>query len=197
MLAVGAAAIVAGLIGLGTIGYWYATDVGWTGTGSRLISSREQAQAAALVPVAAVLVGVVAVLVRGHVPRRSPGGVMVFVTSVFVTVGVALAVAAYPQVEQAELIAHRAGGWSTGLPVTEVWGVRAESDTTITLEGRVDRRGCDWRSRSVTLELSTGRILAVEALPGFSDISEIPPRTPIDIGRFEVRQGSAPFMCLN
>jgi len=197
MLAVGVLAVAGGLVGFGAVAYWYATDMGWTGTGAVLVDSRAQARGAALVPMAAVLVGLVAVLARRHVPLRSPAGVAMVVTNVLVTAGVAVAVAAYPQVRGAELVAHQGGGWSTDLPVTEVWGVRSEADDTITIEGRADQRGCDWELRSVTLDLATGEILAVEALPtSYESAAAIPPdATPIDVERFEVRQGSAPFTC--
>lgn len=197
MLAVGVLAVVAGLVGFGVVAYWYATDMGWTGSGALLVDAGAQARAAGLMPVAAVLVGLVAVLGRRHVPLRSSAGVLVIVTNLCVTAGVAVAVAAYPQVRPAEVIAHGAGGWSTELPVTEVWGVRAETDDTITLEGRADRRACDWALRSVTLELSTGTILAVEALPmSYGSAGDVPPAAaPIDVERFEVRQGSSPFIC--
>jgi hypothetical protein len=197
MLVVGALTAATGVVGIGVVAYWYGTDMGWTGSGALLVDSREQARAAGLMPVAAVLVGLVTLLVRRHVPLRSLAGVVVLVTSLLVAAGVAVAVAAYPQVQPAEVIAHGAGGWSTELPVTEVWGVRAETDSTITLEGRADRRSCDWEPRSVTLELSTGSILAVEPLPmsygGASDVPSAP--EPVDPERFEVRQGSSPFIC--
>ena len=197
MLSAGVVTGVVGFVGLGVVAYWYGTDMGWTGTGARLTDAREQARSAALVPVAAILFGLVTVLVRRHVPLRSPGGVMVLATNLFVIAGVVVSVMAYPQVRHAEVIAHSHGGWSTDLPVTEVWGVRDETETTITFEGRADRRGCDPRMRSVTLDLSTGRILAVETLPGAYDSSaDIPPDpAPIDVERFEIRQGAAPFIC--
>lgn len=186
-----------GLVGFGVVAYWYATDMGWTGSGALLVDSREQARAAALMPVAAVLVGLVVLLVRRHVPLRSLAGVVVLLTSLFVTAGVVVAVAAYPQVRPAVVIAHGAGGWSTELPVTEVWGIRDETAGTITIEGRADRRSCDWESRSVTLELSSGAILAVEALPmSYGSAADVPSSPePVDPERFEVRQGSSPFIC--
>jgi hypothetical protein len=197
MLAIGVLTAVSGLVGSGVVAYWYGTDMGWTGSGSLLVDSREQARAAALMPVTAVLVGLVTVLVRRHVALRTLAGVAVLLTNLFITAGVAVAVAAYPQVRPAELIAHEGGGWSTELPVTEVWGVRSETDDTITLEGRADRRSCDWELRSVTLALSNGEILAVEALPtAYAGPDEIPSEpTSVDLERFEVRQGSAPFIC--
>jgi hypothetical protein len=197
LLFVGTSAVVAGLVGLGIVAYWYGTDMGWTGTGSLLVEAQAQARATALVPALAVLVGLVAILTRRHVPGGSPGSALLLVTTAASIAGVVLAVGAYPHGRSAELYAHQGDGWTITLPVTEVWGVSAESADSIIVVGRSDRRGCDWRSRAVTLDLASGRILEVEDLPrAYDRSSDIPPDPePIDPARFEVRQGSVPFIC--
>lgn len=197
LLVVGASAVATGLVGLGVVAFWYGTDMGWTGTGSLLVEAQAQAKAAALVPALAVLVGSVAILTRGHVPTRSAGGVLLLVTTLAAMAGTALGVSAYPHGRSAELYSHRAGGWTTSLPVTEVFGASAETAERITVVGRIDRRGCDGRSRAVTLDLASGRVLAVEDLPrAYDRPSDIPPDPkPLDPARFEVHQGSVPFIC--
>jgi hypothetical protein len=197
LLVVGTSAVAAGLVGLGIVAYWYGTDMGWTGTGSLLVEGQAQARATALVPALAVLVGAVAILTRRHVPGRSPAGVLLLVTTAACVVGAVLAVSAYPHGRSAELYSHRVGGWTTTLPITEVSGVSAESADRITLVGRADRRGCDWRTRAVTVDPASGRILEVEDLPrAFDSPSDIPPEPePVDPARFEVRHGSVPFIC--
>lgn len=196
-LAVGLVAILAGLIGIGTIGYWYGTDMGWGGSGSTIVATRAPIVAAALVPTTAILVGLVTLLVRHDVRLPSPGGVALFAACLWTAGVVVLAVNAYPQVEQADVISRTSDFWRTELPMTELFGVRTETEHTITLEGRVDRRGCAYELRSVTLDLSTGAILETDTLPTFyANQSEVPPApTPVDPVQFEVRQGSAPFIC--
>lgn len=121
--------------------------MGWTGArsgSSTLVVSRTPIVAAALVPAAALLLGLVTVLVRRVVPARSlRGAALLGMNLVVVVVGVPLAVTTYPQIEHARLMS-REDGWQTNLPITEVYGVRAETGASITLEGRVDRRGRDW-----------------------------------------------------
>lgn len=196
-LAVGLVAILAGLIGIGTIGYWYGSDMGWGGSGSTIVASRAPIVAAVLVPATAILVGLVTLLVRHDVRLPSSGGVALVAACLWAAGVVVLAVNAYPQVEQAEVISRTSDFWRTKLPVTELFGVRAETEDTITLEGRVDRRGCASEMRYVTLDRSTGEILETDTLPTFyASQSEVPPApTPVDPVRFEVQQGSAPFIC--
>ena len=189
-------AVVAGLVGLGAIAFWYAADMGWTGSGSTIHVSRTPIGAAACVPAAAVLMGVVTLLIRRDVSVTSPAGLVLVGADVLLALAVIVAVGAYPQVENARLTGHADGGWQTELPVTHVFGLRSETAETMTIVGRADRRACDWEMRAVTLERSTGDILSVEALPTtFADPSDIPPApTPLDPG-FELLQGEAPFIC--
>ncbi len=198
----GCVAVLAGLAGLVTIGYWYTADMGWTGSGSTIVQSRIPIGAAALVAVLAVVFGVVTVLVRHDVPLPSLGAVVLLATNALVAGAVLVAVDSYPQVEPAELIGIGPRGsviWQTELPVTEVFGVRSEKRDTITLEGRADRRACDWKTRSVTLDRSTGAILDVHELPTeYASESDIPPEpTKLDRDRYDLQQGSAPFICRN
>ena len=196
VVAAGSLAIVAGQVGLGAIGYWYAADMGWTGSGSTIHVSRSPIVAAACVPAVAVLVGVVTLLLRRDISAASPAGMVLLGADVLLALAVIVAVEVYPQVENARLTGHAHGGWQTELPVTHVFGLRSQTGEAMTIVGRADRRGCDWVMRAVTLDRSTGDILAVEALPTtFADPSGIPPApTPLDPG-FELLQGEAPFIC--
>jgi hypothetical protein len=197
-------AVVAGLAGLGAIGVWYALDMGWTGSGSTIVDSRAPIVAAALVPATAVLLGVLTLAVRRDIPARSVRGAAFAIGNLAMAASVVLAVGAYPQVEQAELIGIGNDGtviWRTQLPITTVHGVRAETDTVVTLEGTADRRACAWEPRSVTLDRATGAILEVIALPySYPDASQVPPPpSPVrrGPGGYDVEQGSAPFICRN
>jgi hypothetical protein len=201
---VGLGASLAGLAALGTIGYWYAVDMGWTGSGSTIVESRAPIISAALVPAALTLFGLMTFLVRHDVPATSARGLALLAVNLLMGASVWLAVGAYPQVEQAEMAAIGADGttrWRIELPVTEVFGLREETEHTITVEGRADRRGCAPQHRSVKFDRSTGEVLAVEVLPTvYDDPSRVPsPPTPLEQrrGGFDVRQGSAPFICRN
>ena len=168
-----------------------------TGSGSTIYGSRAPIGAAACVPAAAVLVGIVTLLLRHDVSIKSLAGMVLLGTNVLLALAVIVAVNAYPQVENAQLIAP-IESWRADLPVTHVFGLRSETVETITIEGRADRRGCDWELRAVALYRSTGEVLAVEILPTtFSDSSEIPPApTPLE-PEFVLLQGSTPFSCRN
>lgn len=199
LLVAGLVAILAGLMGLAAIGYWYAADMGWTGSGSTIVVSRLPILTSAIVAGAAVFIGLLVLLLRNHVAVTSPAGLVLVMGTLLFTAAVWVAVDSYPQVVGATLIAHGDERWRTQLPITEVFGVLAEDGNTITITGRAARRACESQMRSVTLDLSTGRVLAVETLPTFYlDESEVPPLpTPVDFQRFEVQQGSAPFICRN
>ena len=122
---------------------------------------------------------------------------MLLATVVALSIATIVGVRAYPQVEQAEFVAHRNAGWRTRLPVTEVFGVLSETDRTITLEGRADRRGCNWELRSVTVDRDTGRIVDVAQLSNVVPQGQEPRRPgPVPLG-FEVFQGTTPFICPN
>jgi hypothetical protein len=194
---VGLVAVLAGMAGLATLTYWYGTDMGWTGSGSVLIVSRTPIVLAALVSVTAVLVGVGTMFMGPGLDWRSLKGVYLVGTTLLVVASVVVAVAAYPQVRHAELIAHGEDRWRTTVPVTEVFGVRDLTAATVTIEGRADRRECRWELRSVTIDRTTGAILELERLPSaYADESEIPTEPdPVDPALFEVAQGSAPFIC--
>jgi hypothetical protein len=195
---VGVIAVAVGVTALGTIGYWYATDMGWTGfSASTLVVSRTSIALGAFIAAVCVLAGVALILVRHQVAPSSFGGVMLLATVVALQVAALVGVEAYPQVEQAGLIAHGEVNWRIRLPITEVFGVLSETDRTITLEGRADRRGCLWKWRSVAIELETGRILDTAELPTAFMPGEVPPPLkPVPIS-FEVIQGTAPFICRN
>lgn len=194
---VGLVAVLAGAAGLATLTYWYGIDMGWTGSGSVLVVPRSPIAAGALMSAAAVLVGGTTVLVGPGVPVRSFRGAWLLATTVLVTGSVLVGLAAYPQVAPAQLVSHEEPGWTTSLPVTEVFGVRESTAAVVTIEGRADRRECRWERRAVTIDRSTGAVLAAERLPtSYADASDIPPDpAPVDPARFEVVQGSAPFVC--
>jgi hypothetical protein len=202
LLGVGLLTLLAGAVGLGTIGFWYGSDMGWDGSGSTIVEPRAPILVAAGAAVASMLFGVVVLLVRRDGPsRRSTIAVLAF-TGALMVVFVWVAVGAYPQVVQADLLAIRDDGalvWRADLPLSEVRGLRRETARTITIEGQMDRRGCDSQARSVTIDRATGKVLSVDALPTFyKDPSDIPPPpAPIEAerGGFEVVQGSAPFIC--
>jgi hypothetical protein len=204
LTAAGVTAVVAGLVGLVTIGAWYALDMGWTGSGSTIVDSRRPIVAAALVPVAAMVLGALTLAVRRDLPGRSARGMAVLAGNVLMAASVLLAVGAYPQTVQAEFIGIGDDGtviWRTELPVTTVWGLRAETDTTITLEGVAHRRECRWQHRSVTLDRATGTVLEVASLPhSYPTMSDVPPRpgpVPRGPGGFDVEQGSTHVICRN
>lgn len=187
-----------GLIGLGTVGVWYVADMGWTGSGSTIVSSRRSIALAAFVAALCVLAGAATILIRRDVVLASLGGVLLLATVIALPIAVILGIHAYPQVESAVIIAHGGANWRTRLPVTEVFGVRTETDRTLTLEGRADRRACAWQLRSVTIDLASGDIVDVVELPtSYPSGAVPPPLTPIDPNSFEVTQGSAPFICPN
>jgi hypothetical protein len=196
------AAVVAGLVGLGTIGVWYALDMGWTGSGSTIVDSRAPIAAGALFSAAAVVLGVSTFAIRRELRGRPVRGAAFTVGNLVMAASVVAAVAAYPQVQQATLIGIGHDGtviWRSQLPVTTVHGVRAETDTVVTLEGTADRRQCAWQPRLVTLDRATGAVLWITALAtSYPDASQVPPpprplrRGP---GGFDVEQGSAPFIC--
>ena len=163
-LVVGVVAIAVGVIGFATIGYWYAVDTGRLGNDITLVVSQTPIVFGLLVAAVCVAAGVSMVLVRDGVEAASPAGVMLLATVVALSGAVIVGVRAYPQVEQAELLAHGDVSWRSRLPVTEVFGVRSETDETITLEGRADRRGCNWVFRSVTIDRGTGRVVDVAQL---------------------------------
>jgi hypothetical protein len=196
---VGVVAVAVGLIGLGVIGYWYAADMGWTGSGSTIVSSRMSIALAAFIAAICILAGIATILVRHHGVLTSLGGLLLLGTVIALPIAVVLGIRAYPQVEPAEIIAHGEANWRTRLPVTEVFGVRSETDRTITLVGRADRRACAWRWRSVTIDRASGHIVDVADLPTSYPSRESlpPPLTPIDQDWLEVAQGSAPFICSN
>lgn len=177
--------------------YWYSMDMGWTGSGSVLVVPRSPIAAGALMSAAAVLVGGTTVLIGTGVPVRSLRGAWLLGTTVLSAGSVPVAVAAYPQVESAQLVSDGEHGWTTSLPVTEIFGVRELTAAAVTIEGRADRRECRWERRAVTIDRSTGAILAVERLPtSYADASDIPPAlAPVDPALFEVVQGFAPFIC--
>ena len=194
----GAIAVIVGLIGLGTIGYRHAVDMGWTGSGSAFVDSRTPVVLGILVGVVCALAGAAVILVRRDVVATSLGGLLLLGTVIALAITVVVGVRAYPQVEQAVLIAYDDADWRTRLPVTEVFGVRSETDRTITVEGRADRRGCSWRSRSVTIDRTSGRIVEVVELPTSFPAGEEPPAlVPIDVRSYRVIQGTAPFICRN
>jgi hypothetical protein len=194
---VGLVAILAGVVGLATITYWYGLDMGWTGSGSVLVVPRSPIAAGALMSVAAVLVGGATALIGPGVPVRSLRGAWLLAATVLVAGSVPVALAAYPQVEPAELVAHGEGRWKTTVPVTEIFGIRELTTATVTIEGRADRRVCRSEWRSVTIDRSTGAIVEVVRLPtSYADEAQIPPDpAPVDPDLFEVVQGSAPFIC--
>lgn len=201
---VGLISVLGGVTGLSVIGYWYTADTGWTGSGSTIVGSRAPIVAAALVGGASLLFGLVTVLIRDDVPPRSPRGAVLLLANVAMGASVWFGVRAYPQVQQATLIGLGDAGrvkWQVELPMTEVFGVRDKTTTTITIEGRADRRECRWQFRSVKLDRSTGDILDVETLPmTYGGRSQLPPQpAPLQPGPggFDVEQGSAPFVCLN
>jgi hypothetical protein len=195
---VGVVAVSVGLIGLGTIGYWYLADMGWTGSGSTLVVSRWPIALAAFVAALCSLFGATAILLRRSLGGSSPAVFLLLASVAALPLAVVVAIRAYPQVEPAVLIAHGDAHWRTVLPVTEVFGVRSETDRTITLEGRADRRACTWQLRAVTIDLATGQLTDVTELPGFLPAGQVPPPpTPIDPGTFEIIQGTAPFICRN
>jgi hypothetical protein len=196
-VAVGGAVMVVGVVGFATIGYWYATDMGWTGYGSILVVSKMPIVFDLAVAAVCAMAGASMILVRSDVAAGSLGGVMLLATVVALSIAVVVGVRAYPQVEQAQFVAHGDASWRTRLPVTEVFGVLSETDDRITLEGRADRRGCNWVLRSVTIERATGRIVDVTELPTFLPAGEDPPRPgPVPLG-FELIQGATPFICSN
>lgn len=92
VLVAGAVAVAAGLIGFATIGYWYAADMGWTGSGSTIVDPRTRIAVAAIVPAAAIAVGVATLRVRHHVPARSPGGITLAAVSLLIAASVVVAV---------------------------------------------------------------------------------------------------------
>jgi hypothetical protein len=195
-LSVGVVAVAVGSIGLGTIGYWYAADMGWTGSGSTIVSSRASITLAAFVAALCILAGTATILIRHDGVLTSLGGVLLLATVIALPIAVVFGIRAYPKVEPAELIAQGEANWRTRLPITEVFGVRSETDRTLTLEGRADRRACSWRWRSVTIDRASGHIVDVADLPVSYPSGEVPPPlTPIDQDSFEVTQGSAPFVC--
>jgi hypothetical protein len=147
-------AVLAELIGLGVIAYWYTADMGWTGSGSTIVDSRAPIAAAALVPAASLLFGVVTLLIRAFIPARSPRGAALVAANVIIGASVLLAVNAYPQVQPATLIGIGDDGtvsWRSELPVTTVRGLRDQTATIVTLEGTAHRRECDGEPRSVTI----------------------------------------------
>lgn len=190
---VGGVAVLAGAVGAAVVTWWYAIDAGWTGTGSVLVAGQASILVAALVSGAAVLVGLTMLAFRRSAPGR---GALLVAAGSLVAASVPAALATYPQVEHVRLLDHR-NGWETALPISEVWGVRSETDGQITIEGRADRRGCQARFRSVTLDRRTGRVTDVGDLPrAYDDPSQVPSEpAPLDPAAFEVRPGSSPFIC--
>jgi hypothetical protein len=196
MVSAGVVAVAVGLMVLATIGYWYSTDMGWTGSGSTIVSTRTPITLAAVVAALCVLAGAATILVRRSVVPTSLGGVLLLATIIALPIAAVLGIRTYPQVEPAVIIAHGDANWRTRLPVTEVFGVRSATDRTLTLEGRADQRGCSWRLRSVTIDLTSGHIVDVAELPtSYPSDALPPPLTPIDQHRFEVTQGSSPVIC--
>lgn len=194
---VGGVAIAVGVAGFVTIGYWYAVDTGMLGNDIMLVVSQTPIVLGLVASAVCVLAGVSMILLRRDVSAASVGGAMLLVTAVALSIAVVVGVRAYPQVEQAELVAHGDVGWRVRLPVTEVHGVLAETDDTITLWGAADRRGCNWVLRSVTIERDTGRIVDVTQLSNFLRPGEEPPPRGQVPQNLEVVRGTTPFICPN
>ena len=191
LIVTGLAAALTGGTVLSALAWWYGSDMGWDGSGSSL---RSAPGPLGLIGAAAavVILGAIAMVVarrQGSVPRMAFAAI--------VGIGAALiplALLAYPRIEPAVLTS---AGWHVRLPLTEVLGVRSQSGDQLVIEGKLDRRHCGFELRAVTLDVVTGDVTGVRALPStYADISLVPPPPgPLDAERFSVHQGSSPFIC--
>jgi len=87
--------------------------------------------------------------------------------------------------------------WRTTTTATELFGVRAKTDSEVVVEGRVDHRGCDWDHVAITVDRATGKVLGVVQLPtAFPDPASVPPPpAPPTPSEFAFEHGESAVVC--